>query len=126
MQNALVDASFDRCSYETRFSLSRWDPESLGFSLVEALLYHICTKERPGAVLVFMTGWEDINALKEKLMSHSLMGDKRRVLVLACHGGMASAEQVCLLIADCLLCCLIYGGKEGTNAKYFSHTYSFE
>ena len=82
-------------------------------------------------MLVFMTGWEDINALKEKLMSHSFLGDKRRVLVLACHGGMASAEQVCLLIADCLLRCLIFGGKGGTNeicrdAKCFSHTYSLE
>ncbi|MCO5590441.1 hypothetical protein L7F22_044411 [Adiantum nelumboides] len=91
--DALSGANFGAFSYSTRFSLSRWDPESLGFNLIQALLCHICSRERPGAVLVFMTGWEEITALKDKLSSHPLMGDKRKVLILPCHGSMASAEQ---------------------------------
>lgn len=55
---------------------------------------YICQKERPGAVLVFMTGWDDINSLKEKLEAHPILGDTSQVLLLACHGSMANSEQV--------------------------------
>ena len=58
---------------------------------------HICRNGRPGAVLVFMTGWDDINALKDQLQAHSLLGDPNRFLLLACHGSMASSEQVFLI-----------------------------
>lgn len=55
---------------------------------------HICEKEKPGAVLVFMTGWEDISSLKDKLLVNPILGDPGRVLLLTCHGSMASSEQV--------------------------------
>jgi ATP-dependent RNA helicase DHX36 len=77
----------------TRDSLSCWNPDSIGFNLIENVLCHICQKERPGAVLVFMTGWDDINALKEQLQANPLLGDPSKVLLLACHGSMASSEQ---------------------------------
>lgn len=60
------------------------------FNLIEAVLCHICRKERPGAVLVLMT---DISCLKDQLKAHPLLGDPNRVLLLACHGSMATAEQ---------------------------------
>uniref|UniRef100_A0A453DRY4 RNA helicase n=2 Tax=Aegilops tauschii subsp. strangulata TaxID=200361 RepID=A0A453DRY4_AEGTS len=50
-------------------------------------------EERDGAVLVFMTGWDDINTLKDQLQSNPLLGDPSKVLLLACHGSMASSEQ---------------------------------
>nr|GMD43817.1 DExH-box ATP-dependent RNA helicase DExH3 [Ipomoea batatas] len=65
----------------------------VGFNLIEAVLCHICRKERPGAVLVFMTGWEDISCLRDQLKAHPLLGDPNRVLVLTCHGSMATSEQ---------------------------------
>ncbi|KAJ6340360.1 hypothetical protein OIU77_008172 [Salix suchowensis] len=65
----------------------------LVFNLIEHVLCHIIKKERPGAVLVFMTGWDDINSLKDQLQAHPILGDPRRVLLLACHGSMASSEQ---------------------------------
>ncbi|KAK3006766.1 hypothetical protein RJ639_017121, partial [Escallonia herrerae] len=74
-------------------SLSCWNPDCIGFNLIEQLLCHICERERPGAVLVFMTGWDDISSLKEKLQAHPILGDTGRVLLLACHGSMASSEQ---------------------------------
>nr|XP_043630716.1 DExH-box ATP-dependent RNA helicase DExH3 [Erigeron canadensis] len=77
----------------TRDSLSCWNPDSIGFNLIENVLCHICRKERPGAVLVFMTGWDDINSLKDQLQAHPLLGDPSKVLLLACHGSMDSSEQ---------------------------------
>lgn len=67
------------------------------------MLCHIVKGERPGAVLVFMTGWDDINSLKNQLEAHPLLGDASKVLLLACHGSMASSEQVIPVSIVCLL-----------------------
>lgn len=93
VEDALGAADFRDYSAQTRESLSCWNPDSMGFNLIENLLCNICQNERPGAVLVFITGWDDISSLKEKLQSHPNLGDPRRVLLLACHSSMASAEQ---------------------------------
>uniref|UniRef100_A0A1D1YGD6 RNA helicase n=1 Tax=Anthurium amnicola TaxID=1678845 RepID=A0A1D1YGD6_9ARAE len=93
VEDALEAANFKDYSLRTRESLLCWNPDSIGFNLIENVLCHICRKERPGAVLVFMTGWDDINALKDQLNAHPLLGDPTKVLLLACHGSMASSEQ---------------------------------
>ncbi|KAL3640746.1 hypothetical protein CASFOL_015714 [Castilleja foliolosa] len=93
VEEALMAANFREYSPRVRESLSSWNPDSIGFNLIEHVLCHIYQKERPGAVLVFMTGWDDINSLKDQLQAHPLLGDPSKVLLLACHGSMASAEQ---------------------------------
>ncbi|XP_072985562.1 DExH-box ATP-dependent RNA helicase DExH3-like [Typha latifolia] len=93
VEDALEAADFREYSLRTRESLSCWNPDSIGFNLIESVLCHICQKERPGAVLVFMTGWDDINSLKEQLQDNPFLGDPTKVLLLACHGSMASSEQ---------------------------------
>ncbi|MQM18183.1 hypothetical protein Taro_051172 [Colocasia esculenta] len=93
VEDALRQSSFDNYSPTVRDSLSCWAPDSIGFNLIEAVLCHICRKERPGAVLVFMTGWDDISCLKDQLRAHPLLGDPNRVLLLTCHGSMATSEQ---------------------------------
>ncbi|XP_073159391.1 DExH-box ATP-dependent RNA helicase DExH3 [Henckelia pumila] len=93
VEEALVAADYKEHNYRIQESLSCWNPDSVGFNLIEHVLCHICRNERPGAVLVFMTGWDDINSLKNQLQAHPLFGDPSRVLLLACHGSMASAEQ---------------------------------
>uniref|UniRef100_A0ACD5TS24 Uncharacterized protein n=1 Tax=Avena sativa TaxID=4498 RepID=A0ACD5TS24_AVESA len=93
VEDAVKAADLRDYSPQTRDSLSCWNPDSIGFNLIENVLCHICQKERDGAVLVFMTGWDDINTLKEQLQSNPLLGDPSKVLLLACHGSMASAEQ---------------------------------
>ncbi|KAA8532625.1 hypothetical protein F0562_032559 [Nyssa sinensis] len=93
VEDALRAADFMEYSSQTQESLSCWNPDCIGFNLIEYLLCNICEKERPGAVLVFMTGWDDISSLKEKLQAHPILGDTSRVLLLACHGSMASSEQ---------------------------------
>ncbi|XP_021727385.1 DExH-box ATP-dependent RNA helicase DExH3-like [Chenopodium quinoa] len=93
VEDTLEAADYNGYSHRTQDSLSCWNPDSIGFNLIEHVLSHICKNERPGAVLVFMTGWEDINSLKDQLQAHPLLGDPSRVLLLACHGSMASTEQ---------------------------------
>ncbi|ESW14977.1 hypothetical protein PHAVU_007G033900 [Phaseolus vulgaris] len=93
VEDAIKAADFKDYSSHTQESLSCWNPDCIGFSLIEYILCNICENERPGAVLVFMTGWDDINSLKEKLLTHTVLGDPNRVLLLTCHGSMASSEQ---------------------------------
>lgn len=93
VEDALEAADFRDYSLRTRESLACWNPDSIGFNLIECVLVHICQKERPGAVLVFMTGWDDINSLKDQLQAHPHLGDPDKVLLLACHGSMPSSEQ---------------------------------
>lgn len=93
-QDALSKSSFENYSSRTRDSLASWAPDCIGFNLIETVLCHICRKERPGAVLVFMTGWEDISCVRDQLKAHPLIGDPNRVLLLTCHGSMATSEQV--------------------------------
>ncbi|KAK3189435.1 hypothetical protein Dsin_028996 [Dipteronia sinensis] len=93
VEDALKEANFKEYSPQTQESLSCWNPDCIGFNLIEYILCHICEEERPGAVLVFMTGWDDINSLKDKLLAHPILGDPSRVLLLTCHGSMASSEQ---------------------------------
>ncbi|KAH7434390.1 hypothetical protein KP509_06G015600 [Ceratopteris richardii] len=91
--DALANADLRKYSGAVQFALSQWNPECLGFKLIEALLCYICKNEREGAVLVFMTGWEDITALNNCLKSNPLLGNPNKVRLLACHGAMATADQ---------------------------------
>ncbi|XP_016572735.1 DExH-box ATP-dependent RNA helicase DExH5, mitochondrial isoform X2 [Capsicum annuum] len=93
VEDTLRAADFQEFSPETQESLSCWNPDCIGFNFIEYILCHICENERPGAVLVFMTGWDDISSLKDKLQCHPILGNTTRVLLLACHGSMASTEQ---------------------------------
>ncbi|XP_027913993.1 DExH-box ATP-dependent RNA helicase DExH5, mitochondrial-like [Vigna unguiculata] len=86
-------ADFNYYSPQTRESLSCWNPDCIGFNLIQYILCNICEHERPGAILVFMIGWDDINALKEKLLTHPVLSDPNRVLLLMCHSSMDSLEQ---------------------------------
>nr|XP_043627673.1 DExH-box ATP-dependent RNA helicase DExH5, mitochondrial-like isoform X2 [Erigeron canadensis] len=93
VEEALGTAEFKDYSQQTRDSMSCWNPDCIGFNLIEFLLCNICQNEKPGAVLVFLTGWDDISSLRDKLQAHYLLGDTSQVLLLACHGSMASTEQ---------------------------------
>ncbi|KAK9223145.1 hypothetical protein WN944_011587 [Citrus x changshan-huyou] len=93
VEDTLKAANFNEYSSQTRESLSCWNPDCIGFNLIEYLLCYICEKERPGAVLVLMTGWDDINSLNDKLQANRILGDPTRALLLTCHGSMASSEQ---------------------------------
>ncbi|XP_020574910.1 DExH-box ATP-dependent RNA helicase DExH3-like isoform X2 [Phalaenopsis equestris] len=93
VEDVQKNSNYETYSARARDSLANWTPDCIGFNLIEAVLCHICRKERPGAVLVFMTGWDDISCLRDQLKAHPLLGDPNRVLVLTCHGSMATSEQ---------------------------------
>ncbi|KAL1208261.1 DExH-box ATP-dependent RNA helicase DExH5 [Cardamine amara subsp. amara] len=93
VEDALRAADFKEFRPETQESLSCWNPDCIGFNLIEFILCHICENGSPGGILVFMTGWDDISSLKEKLQIHPIFGNPDRVMLLACHGSMASFEQ---------------------------------
>ncbi|CAI9096105.1 OLC1v1032182C3 [Oldenlandia corymbosa var. corymbosa] len=93
VEDTIREANFNDYSPQTRESLSCWNPDCINFNLIENLLDYICQNGKPGAVLVFLTGWDDISALKEKLQGHRILGDTSRALLLTCHGSMASSEQ---------------------------------
>ncbi|XP_075476186.1 DExH-box ATP-dependent RNA helicase DExH3 isoform X2 [Primulina tabacum] len=93
VEEALNKSNFENYSSAVVESLSCWTPDCIGFNFIEAVLCHICRKERPGAILVFMTGWEDISCLRDQIKAHPLLGDPNRVLLLICHGSMATSEQ---------------------------------
>ncbi|XWS50779.1 hypothetical protein CRYUN_Cryun12cG0117700 [Craigia yunnanensis] len=115
VEDVLEIADFRGYSLRTRESLSCWNPDSIGFNLIEHVLCHIVRKECPGAVFVFMTGWHDINSLKDQLQAHPLLGDPSKVLLLACHGSMPSSEQVnslFTLVAYLMLMRLIFEKPE--------------
>ncbi|PWA60265.1 RNA helicase HrpA [Artemisia annua] len=93
VEEALGSADFSEYSQQTQDSMACWKPDCFNFNLIEHILCNICENEKPGGILVFMTGWDDISSLKDKLQAHSVLGDESRVLLLTCHSSMASSEQ---------------------------------
>jgi len=60
---------------------------------VEATIEHICRHEGDGAILVFLTGWDEISKLLEKIKANTLLGNSSKFLVLPLHGSMPTVNQ---------------------------------
>ena len=62
-------------------SLRNWhqDTAKLDVDLVEQVVAHICAHEPEGAILVFMTGWDDISKLYDRLKSNRITGNTGKV-----------------------------------------------
>lgn len=60
---------------------------------MEATIEHICRNEGDGAILVFLTGWDEISKLLEKIKVNTLLGNSSRFLVLPLHGSMPTVNQ---------------------------------
>ncbi|MQL71690.1 hypothetical protein Taro_003989 [Colocasia esculenta] len=71
---------------------SKSDPLTEMFE-VEATIEHICRQEGDGAILVFLTGWEEISKFLEKIKVNTLLGNSSRYLVLPLHGSMPTVNQ---------------------------------
>ncbi|CAM8929728.1 unnamed protein product [Rhodiola kirilowii] len=67
VEGSIEVANYGDYSSRTQDSLSCWNPDSIGFNLIEHVLCHIVKNERSG--------------------------DKSKILLLACHGSMDSSEQ---------------------------------
>ena len=60
---------------------------------VEASIEYVCRHEGQGAVLVFLTGWDEISKLLEKLRENGYLRDTNKFLILPLHGSMPTINQ---------------------------------
>ncbi|XP_030443031.2 LOW QUALITY PROTEIN: DExH-box ATP-dependent RNA helicase DExH1 [Syzygium oleosum] len=88
-----IDSHYRSYSRSTRESLEAWSGSLIDLGLVESTLEYICRHEGDGAILVFLTGWDDISKLLDKVKVNHLLGDQSRFLVLPLHGSMPTVNQ---------------------------------
>ena len=81
------------CSGRVKQSLLHWDPDKTDLNLVLATLEHICVRGEEGAVLVFLTGWDDISKLLDEAKKSRVLSDSARVRLLPLHGSMPTVNQ---------------------------------
>uniref|UniRef100_A0A069DY95 RNA helicase n=1 Tax=Panstrongylus megistus TaxID=65343 RepID=A0A069DY95_9HEMI len=76
----------------TRHAVSKMSEKEISFELIEALLKHIKSIEIPGAVLVFLPGWNVIFALLKHLQQHPIFSGPS-FLVLPLHSQLPREDQ---------------------------------
>ncbi|XP_071908513.1 DExH-box ATP-dependent RNA helicase DExH1 isoform X1 [Coffea arabica] len=92
-EDADINTQYKSYSAGTRQSLEAWSGAKLDLGLVEATIEYICRHEGDGAILVFLTGWDDISKLLDKVKANNFLGDSRKFLVLPVHGSMPTINQ---------------------------------
>lgn len=60
---------------------------------MESTIEYICKHEDDGAILVFLTGWDDISKLLDNIKPNRLLGDSSKFMVLPLHGSMPTVNQ---------------------------------
>lgn len=60
---------------------------------MESTVEYICRHEGDGAILVFLTGWDDISKLIDKIKVNRFLRDSSKFLVLPVHGSMPTINQ---------------------------------
>ncbi|OVA07164.1 Helicase [Macleaya cordata] len=88
-----IDTQYKNYSTSTRRSLEEWSGAQLDLGLVEAAIEYICRHEGDGAILVFLTGWDEISKLLDKIKGNNLLGNSSKFLVLPLHGSMPTVNQ---------------------------------
>lgn len=73
--------------------LATVNSELVDFVLIEQLLRKICTDSTDGAILVFLTGWDDIQKSLERLQRSSFFKDASKFLLLPLHSKVPSLDQ---------------------------------
>ncbi|KAK2968936.1 hypothetical protein RJ640_003623 [Escallonia rubra] len=91
--DADIDSVYKSYSTKTRQSLGAWSGLQLDLGLVEATIEYICRNEGNGAILVFLSGWDEISKVFDKLKANSILGDPCKFLVLPLHGSMPTVDQ---------------------------------
>lgn len=88
-----IDSHYKSYSINTRRSLEAWSGVQLDLGLVESSIEYICRHEGDGAILVFLTGWDEISKLLDRIKANTFLGDTRKFLVLPLHGSMPTVNQ---------------------------------
>ncbi|KAH8394703.1 hypothetical protein KR222_002076, partial [Zaprionus bogoriensis] len=82
----------EKYSIQTRNAMAMLSESDVSFELLEALLLHIKSKNIPGAILVFLPGWNLIFALMKYLQSTSNFGNPQ-YRILPCHSQIPRDDQ---------------------------------
>nr|O70133.2 RecName: Full=ATP-dependent RNA helicase A; AltName: Full=DEAH box protein 9; Short=mHEL-5; AltName: Full=Nuclear DNA helicase II; Short=NDH II; AltName: Full=RNA helicase A; Short=RHA [Mus musculus] len=82
----------DEYGPETKLSMSQLNEKETPFELIEALLKYIETLNVPGAVLVFLPGWNLIYTMQKHLENNSHFGS-HRYQILPLHSQIPREEQ---------------------------------
>lgn len=88
-----IEREYESYMRTTRQSLQAWNGDRIDLGLVEASIEYICRNEGQGAVLVFLTGWDEISKLLERLRDNVFIGNSGRCLILPLHGSMPTINQ---------------------------------
>ncbi|CAN4089643.1 unnamed protein product [Withania somnifera] len=88
-----IGSQYKGYSMMTRQSLEDWSGSQLDSGLVEAAIEYICRFEGEGAILVFLSGWDEISKMLDKIKTNNFLGDTRKFLVLPLHGSMPTINQ---------------------------------
>ena len=75
-------------SAPTQESLQAWaeGSDKLDLDLIEHVIEHICVTEGEGAMLVFLTGWDDISKLHDQLQRNRILSNKNQYRIIPLHG----------------------------------------
>ena len=99
------DPSWASLSPRTRESLGNWRRRCAGddgvdVDLVKNLVAGIVASpadpadpDGDGAILVFLTGWDEITKVNDLMRADRVLGDRTRCVVLPLHGAMPTANQ---------------------------------
>ena len=79
-------------SVETKNAMGQLTEKEISFELIEALLMYIKRQDIPGAVLIFLPGWNLIFALMKHLQQHSLFGGSS-YLIIPLHSQLPREDQ---------------------------------
>ncbi|KAG7157775.1 ATP-dependent RNA helicase A protein-like [Homarus americanus] len=82
----------DKYSPATKQSLAMMNEKDMNFELVEALLKYVDGLDTPGAVLIFLPGWNLIFTLMRHLKQHPVFGG-HRYCVLPLHSQLPREDQ---------------------------------
>ncbi|XP_012161040.1 dosage compensation regulator isoform X2 [Ceratitis capitata] len=86
--NKVCDAKY---APATKTAMALLSESECSFELIEALLAHIKSKNIPGAVLIFLPGWNLIFALMKYLQNSQFGGPQYRIL--PCHSQIPREDQ---------------------------------
>lgn len=79
-------------SIETKNAMAQLTEKEISFELIEALLMYIKKQDIPGAVLIFLPGWNLIFALMKHLQQHPVFGGSS-YLIIPLHSQLPREDQ---------------------------------
>ncbi|XP_046735180.1 dosage compensation regulator isoform X1 [Diprion similis] len=76
--NKIVSGNY---SIQTKNAMAQMSEKEISFELIEALLQYVKTQNIPGAVLIFLPGWNLIFALMKHLQQHPAFGGSNYIII---------------------------------------------